>query len=85
MIDMLSHTFDDAAEPDQRLRVIAEQLAGMIDAGEIAGTDDDARRALAMLPMLLRDIVVEVYATRAPAARVVRLRPALAIIPGGRC
>ena len=68
---------DDAAEPDQRLRVVAEQLGAMIQTGEITAADDDARRALAMLPMLLRDIVVEVYATRAPAARVVRLRPAL--------
>ena len=77
----ISDPFDDAATPDQRLRVMADQLEAMIATGE--AWTPAGRLILAQLPDALRDIVVETYALRAPA-EVVRLRPALILIEGGK-
>lgn len=71
--------FDDAATPDQRLRVMADQLEAMIETGE--AWTPAGRLILAQLPNAIRDIVVETHALRA-RADVVRLRPALTLIEG---
>jgi len=80
----LAVPFDDAAEPDQRIKAIAEQLHGMLAAGELENPSSETLRTMAMLPMLLLDISGEVYARLHPDGRVARLRPILAVIDGGR-
>ncbi len=76
--------FDDVVEPHLRLKAIAEQLQGMVTAGELEALPADTQRTLGVLPMLLLDISGEVFAERHPTGRVIRLRPALGLIAGGR-
>lgn len=47
---------DPEAAPDRRLTVMAEQLAGMANAGELNALADDTRRAFADMQMVLLDI-----------------------------
>jgi hypothetical protein len=65
----LAVPFDDAAEPDQRIKAIAEQLHGMLAAGELENPSSEMLRTMAMLPMLLLDISGEVYHRLHPNGR----------------
>ena len=56
----LSQADDPDALPDVRIRRIAEQLAGMINAGELKKPSDATLATLAMLPMVMLDIAGDV-------------------------
>lgn len=47
---------DPDAPPARRITVIANQLSGMVKAGELKALPEDTRRALATLPICLLDI-----------------------------
>jgi hypothetical protein len=62
--DFLSHPDDPADHPDIRATRCAEQLAGMLAAGEMDALPDDTRRMIAQLPLVLLDIAGDVRVLR---------------------
>jgi hypothetical protein len=64
----LSHPDDPADHPDIRAVRCAEQLAGMLAAGELDALPDDTRRLIAQLPLVLLDIAGDVRMLRVGAA-----------------
>jgi len=68
-----AHTYlnrpdDPGDHPDIRATRCAEQLAGMLAAGELNALPDDTRRLIAQLPMVLLDIAGDVRVLRVGAA-----------------
>jgi len=66
--DYLALPDDPADHPDIRAVRCAEQLAGMLAAGELDALPDDTRRLLTQLPMVLLDIAGDVRVLRVGAA-----------------
>jgi len=64
----LNHPDDPDDHPDIRAVRCAEQLAGMLAAGELDALPDDTRRVIAQLPMVLLDIAGDVRVLRVGAA-----------------
>jgi len=64
----LNHPDDPADHPDIRAVRCAEQLAGMLAAGELDALPNDTRRLIAQLPMVLLDIAGDVRMLRVGAA-----------------
>lgn len=66
--DALALPDDPVDHPDIRAVRCAEQLAGMLAAGELDALPDDTRRMIAQLPMVLLDIAGDVRVLRVGGA-----------------
>ena len=66
--DYLAMPDDPADHPDLRAVRCAEQLAGMLAAGELDALPADTRRLIAQLPMVMLDIAGDVRVMRVGAA-----------------
>ena len=66
--DFLALPDDPADHPDLRAVRCAEQLAGMLAAGELDALPADTRRLIAQLPMVMLDIAGDVRVLRVGAA-----------------
>jgi hypothetical protein len=58
------------AKPDNRILMIGNQIAAMIEAGELDSLSPDVQRIFAALPPALMEIAGDVYRLRVPKGRV---------------
>ena len=58
------------AKPDHRILTIGNQIAAMIEAGELDNLSPDVQRIFAALPPALMEIAGEVYRLRVPDLRI---------------
>lgn len=57
------------AKPDHRILTIGNQIAAMIEAGELDNLSPDVQRIFAALPPALMEIAGDVYRLRVPKGR----------------
>lgn len=67
-----------------RIRTAAHQLAAMLNAGRFEALTPDERCDLRGLTVEMLGWADEVYEMEVPRGRIVSLRPAMALVEGGR-